>query len=44
MCEAINKKVMALHRSKIGAISVKNMKIGEWRYLKLDEIKKITLQ
>lgn len=44
MCEVINKKVMALHRSKIGAVSVKNMKIGEWRYLKLDEIKKITLQ
>ena len=44
MCEAIDKKVMALHRSKIGTISVKNMKIGEWRYLKIDEIKKLTLQ
>lgn len=44
MCEAVGKKVMALHRSKIGTISVKNMKIGEWRYLKLDEIRKLTLQ
>ena len=44
MCEAVGKKVMALHRSKIGMISVKNMKIGEWRYLKIDEIKKLTLQ
>lgn len=33
MCEAINKGVLALHRSKIGNISVKNLKIGEWRYL-----------
>ena len=41
MCEAINKKVLALHRSKIGDISVKDLKIGEWRYLKDDEVKKL---
>lgn len=33
MCEAVGKKVKALHRSKIGNIDVKNLKIGEWRYL-----------
>lgn len=38
MCEAINKKVLALHRSKIGHIDVKDLKIGEWRYLKKSEI------
>lgn len=41
MCEAINKKVMALHRSKIGNISVKSLKIGEWKYLTKDEINNI---
>ena len=39
MCEAIGKKVLALHRSKIGNIGVKDLKIGEWRYLKKEEIK-----
>ena len=38
MCEAINKKVMALHRSKIGNIDVKDLKIGMWRYLTQDEV------
>ncbi len=38
MCEAINKKVLSLHRSKIGDISVKDLKIGTWRYLKKSEI------
>ena len=32
MCEVINKKVLALHRSKIGNIGVKDLKVGEWRY------------
>lgn len=39
MCESIGKKVLALHRTKIGEISVKDMKIGKWRYLTNDEIK-----
>ena len=39
MCEAINKKVLALHRSKIGNLDVKNLKIGQWRYLSENEIK-----
>jgi len=38
MCEAIGKKVIALHRSRIGQISVKNLKIGTWRYLTQKEI------
>ena len=38
MCEAIGKKVQALHRSKIGTISVKSLKIGEWRYLTQKEV------
>jgi len=38
MCEAIGKKVISLHRSKIGNISVKDLKLGTWRYLKKSEI------
>lgn len=38
MCEGIGKKVLALHRTKIGNISVKDLKIGTWRYLKKSEI------
>ena len=33
MCEAIGKKVLALHRSKIGNVGVKDLKVGEWRYM-----------
>ena len=33
MCEALGKKVLALHRSKIGNIGVKDLKLGTWRYL-----------
>ncbi len=39
MCEAVGKKVVALHRSKIGNISVKDLKIGQWRYLSKEEVK-----
>lgn len=38
MCEAIGKKVVALHRSKIGNIEVKNLKMGEFRYLSKQEV------
>ena len=38
MCDAVGKKVIALHRSKIGNINVKNLKIGDWRYLTEEEI------
>ena len=43
MCEAVGKKVIALHRSKIGDIGVKDLKIGAWRYLKTSEIKKFNI-
>ena len=38
MCEAIGKKVLALHRAKIGNIGVKDLKIGQWRFLKKNEV------
>ena len=38
MCNAIGKKVLALHRSKIENISVKDLKLGEWRYLTQKEV------
>ena len=38
MCEAIGKRVLALHRSKIGKLAVKNIEIGKWRYLTQSEI------
>lgn len=41
MCKAIGKKVLALHRSKIEDIDVKNLKIGEWRYLSKLEVAKL---
>ena len=41
MCEAIGKKVIALHRSKIGTIDVKQLKIGQWRFLSEEEIKQL---
>ena len=41
MCEAIGRKVLALHRTKIGNISVKDLRLGTWRYLKSNEIKSL---
>ena len=41
MCEAVGSKVIALHRSKIGDIGVKELKLGSWRYLKDYEVKKL---
>lgn len=41
MCEAIGKKVLALHRAKIGNIGVKDLKIGTWRYMKPFEVEEI---
>ena len=41
MCKAIDKKVLALHRSKIGNLDVKDLKLGEWRYLSQNEVKSI---
>ena len=44
MCEAISKKVIALHRSKIGNIGVKDLKLGQWRYLKENEVKQLIVE
>ena len=41
MCESIGRKVLALHRSKIGNISVKDLKLGTWRYLNKKEIESL---
>ena len=41
MCEAINKKVLALHRCKIGNIEVKDLKVGNWRYLTNKEVENL---
>lgn len=41
MCEAVDRKVLALHRSKIGGIGVKDIELGKWRYLRENEIQKL---
>lgn len=41
MCEAVNRKVLALHRTKIGDIVVNDIALGKWRFLKDYEIKKL---
>lgn len=41
MCEAIGKKVLALHRSKIGKINLDGLSIGKWRYLREEEVKSL---
>ena len=43
MCEAIGHKVLALHRSKIAGIGIKDLPLGKWRYLRQEEIKRILL-
>lgn len=39
MCNSIGRKVLALHRSKIENLNVKDLKIGEWKYLSKKEVK-----
>ena len=41
MCEAIGHKVLALHRSAIAGIEVKNLELGKWRYLSKEEVETI---
>ncbi len=41
MCNAINHNVLALHRSKIAGIGVKDIPLGKWRYLTDKEVNKI---
>ena len=42
MCEAIGRNVIALHRSKIGSINVKDLPLGKWRYLTSKEVRSIS--
>ena len=41
MCEAIGHKVLALHRSAIAGIGVKDIELGKWRYLTKEGVKRI---
>ena len=41
MCEAVGRKVIALHRSKIGNLGVKDLKLGTWRYMTKKEVEQI---
>ena len=41
MCESIGYKVLALHRSKIADIGVKDIELGKWRYLSKNDVNKI---
>ena len=41
MCEAVGRKVLALHRSKIGNIGVKDLELGKWRYLTSKEVERL---
>ena len=43
MCNSVGRKVIALHRSKIGNIDVKDLRLGEWRYLKPNEVENLLL-
>jgi 23S rRNA pseudouridine2605 synthase len=41
MCESIGKRVLALHRAKIGNIDVKDLPLGKWRYLTKNEVERL---
>lgn len=45
--KAYGNKVKALHRTKIGNIGVKDLRLGTWRYLtkkEIEELAKITFK
>ena len=41
LCEAVGRKVLALHRSKIGRIGVKDLELGKWRFLQKREVQEL---
>ena len=41
MCKAIDKNVLALHRAKIGELTVKYIPLGKWKFLNKNEIEKL---
>lgn len=42
MCEAVGRKVLALHRSKVGKIGVKDLELGKWRFLQKREVQELS--
>ena len=41
MCETVGYPVLALHRSKISGIGVKDLPLGKWRFLSKQEVERI---
>ena len=41
MVESLGKKVIALHRSKIGDLTVKDIQLGKWKYLTEKDVQKL---
>ena len=41
MIESLGKKVLALHRTKIGYLTVKDIQLGKWNYLTEKDIQKL---
>lgn len=41
MCQAVNHNVLALHRSEISGIPIKDVGMGKWRYLTKKEVNKV---
>ena len=41
MCEVVGYPVLALHRSKISGIDVKDLPLGKWRFLSKQEVERI---
>ena len=41
MCEVVGRKVLALNRSKIGKIGVKDLELGKWRFLQTNEVQEL---
>ena len=41
MCEAVGYPVLALHRSKISGVDVKDLPLGKWRFLSKQEVERI---
>lgn len=39
MCDSIGKKVLALHRAKIGNLDVKDIPLGKWKYINKEDLK-----
>ena len=38
MCEAVGLKVIGLKRVRIGRVMLGDLPVGQWRYLRADEV------